>query len=86
MRPLKIGIALLGVFALYIFRVGIVTLGSLVYVYFLPGVIASHRGYSRAPAIYWICALLGWTILAWVGCMLFAMCLTKPATTEVGLA
>lgn len=86
MRTLKLGIAILSVVALYIFRIGIIILGSMVYVYLLPGVMASHRTYHRAPTIYWICALFGWTVLVWLGCLLFSMSLPKHASAEVGLA
>lgn len=86
MRTLNLGIAILGVVVLYIFRIAIITIGSMVYVYLLPGVVASHRSYQRAPSIYWICALLGWTVLVWLGCLVFSMSLPKLADAEVELA
>jgi hypothetical protein len=86
MRTIKVWIAILGVVALYVFRIGIIILGSMLYIYLLPGVIASHRHYPRASTVYWICALFGWTLLVWLGCLLFSLSLTKHANPEVALA
>ena len=45
---------------------GHIILWALIFVYFLPAVIASHRRLPRKDHIIAVNALLGWTVVGWV--------------------
>ena len=46
--------------------VGILVLGLGVFFYFLPTIIAGHRGHPNMSPIWVVNLLLGWTVLGWV--------------------
>jgi hypothetical protein len=85
MSTITVSVTILCAAALYTFRVAMITLGSILYIYLLPGVLASYRGYSKASTIYWICALCGWMLLPWLGCLIFSICLKKHTGIEAVL-
>lgn len=41
--------------------------------YFLPGLIASQRGHHNANAIFVLNLFLGWTILGWIGALVWSV-------------
>ncbi len=45
------------------------------FIYFIPALNA--RGKNRAPAIFVLNLFLGWTIIGWVGALIWSMC-EKP--------
>lgn len=82
MKVLRIAMVLVFVAALYVFRLALLALGCIVYVYLLPAVIASNRDYPRAGRIYWVCGLTGWLLIPWLACLLFVLLHTKPQSAE----
>lgn len=50
----------------------IVLLSLLLGGYFLPVIVAAHRGHHQLLAIGALDLLLGWTVLGWVGAMVWA--------------
>lgn len=55
-----------------LFRVILCALGSVIYLYLLPGIIAAKRGHPRARDLYLICAFGGWLVLPWAGALWLA--------------
>jgi hypothetical protein len=55
---------------------GILVTALLLTVYFLPWIVANHRGHHRQVAIFFINLLLGWSMIGWLGALVWA--LTKP--------
>lgn len=49
--------------------------------YFLPLIVAALRKHRQLPAIAMVDILLGWTVLGWIGALVWA--LTSPATPQV---
>jgi cytoskeletal protein RodZ len=43
------------------------------YLYFLPGVIAGYRKHKHRTLITWLNLILGWTVLAWIGLLVWAL-------------
>jgi hypothetical protein len=41
--------------------------------YFLPFIIAAVRNHRNAPAIFLLNLLLGWTLLGWIGALIWAV-------------
>jgi len=52
---------------------GLILLLLVGFVYILPGVVASSRHKRNAGAIWTLNILLGWTLLGWVGALVWAM-------------
>jgi hypothetical protein len=52
-----------------LFRMLLFVLGSLLYVYLLPGIIAGKRNHPHTRDIYLVCALGGWLVLPWLGAL-----------------
>ncbi len=50
----------------------LLTLSS-VALYFLPTFVAFQRHHADAAAIWYVNALLGWTVVGWVGAMVWAV-------------
>jgi hypothetical protein len=49
--------------------------------YSLPGYVALHRKHKNAMPIFLTCVLLGWTVIGWLGCLLWAVSdLVHPKT------
>ncbi len=46
-------------------------------VYFLPGAIAKNRHHHNAGAIWALNILLGWTMLGWIGALVWALTAVK---------
>jgi hypothetical protein len=52
-------------------------------VYFLPFIIARWRGHPRSVLLGFLDLLLGWTVVAWIVCLVWALCdQCKPAFTR----
>lgn len=56
---------------------GLVTVLLLLGIYFFPALIAWARGNRQTTAIFILNLLLGWTLLGWVGALVWAF--IKPA-------
>jgi hypothetical protein len=56
----------------FAFRLVQLLLGSMLYVYLLPGVIAQKRQHPRTQAIYLVSGLAGWLILPWLAAFAYA--------------
>lgn len=56
-------------------------LTMLVILHFLPSVIAFFRGKHNAVAIFALNLFLGWTIIGWVGALIWALVKDRPAST-----
>jgi hypothetical protein len=50
-------------------------------IYFVPSLIAANREHRNLVAIVILNALLGWTILGWVGALIWAVIQAQPQTT-----
>jgi hypothetical protein len=57
---------------------GEVLLGILLVMYVLPAILASLRGHSQAGAIWVLNLLLGWTVVGWVGSLVWACTTPQP--------
>lgn len=69
----RVGIVLLAAGGLCLLRIGLVLLGTLVYLLLLPGVIAMKRDYPHADRVFLWCALLGWTGAVWIAALAFVL-------------
>jgi predicted permease len=52
-------------------------------VYFLPSILAASKGHPHGPPIFLVNILLGWTIMGWLACLVWAASLPgerKPYT------
>ena len=54
-------------------------------VYFVPFLIANHRGHRNQVPIFFLNLLLGWTIVGWVGALIWASIANKDKTKKEGL-
>ena len=51
-------------------------IGSVAAAYLLPGIIAGVRGHGSASAILAANILLGWTIIGWIGALIWSLTAT----------
>lgn len=56
-----------------------IMLAVMVAAYFLPGLIAYMRGHHNAASIMLLNLLLGWTLLGWIGALVWSASATKPS-------
>ena len=54
------------------YRIVLLTIGSVLYVYLLPGLIAKARRHVHAERIFLACALFGWLIFPWLSALVYA--------------
>jgi ABC-type transport system involved in cytochrome c biogenesis permease component len=60
---------------------GLILLGLIVLVYFIPMYVAYYRGHPNAMAIFALNLLLGWTFIGWVIALVWALtAVDKPRT------
>lgn len=52
---------------------GFIYLGLWMMLYFLPFIIAKSKKRSNTHAIFWVNALLGWTMIAWFVALFWAL-------------
>src|SRR5260370_12944779 len=52
---------------------GIVTVGVVLALYFLPWIIANHRHHPQQTPIFALNLLLGWTLIGWVIAIVWAL-------------
>jgi len=45
-----------------------------VLLYFTPWLIGLNRGVNSCVGLFFVNLLLGWSIIGWVGCLLWAVC------------
>jgi hypothetical protein len=55
----------------------ILLIGVGVFVYFIPGIVASLRDHHNCVAIWMLNIFAGWTFLGWVGALVWA-CTSPP--------
>ena len=48
------------------------------FLYFAPALVASSRRHESAPAVWILNFLLGWTVVGWVICLIWALSLPQP--------
>ena len=75
--PLVAGIAL-GALVVFAFRLVLLALGSVVYLYLLPGIVARNRHHPRQGDLFKLSAFGGWLVLPWLVALVAA--LSGPAT------
>jgi hypothetical protein len=51
---------------------GFVILAALLFFYLLPTFVAWRRGHHQAPAIFVLNLAFGWTVIGWIGAMIWA--------------
>jgi hypothetical protein len=57
-----------------------VSIAFVIACYFLPGIVAAYRNHHSAAAIMWLNLFLGWTLLGWVGALVWAFtAVNKPS-------
>ena len=61
---------------------GLIALLIMLIVYCAPSIVASQRAHHNRQAILALNLLLGWTVLGWIGALIWA--LTRPPTTSHG--
>lgn len=71
-RTLSITAVVLIAIVVTAFRLVLLAIGSALYLYLLPGIIATKREHPRANQIYLVCALTGWLIVPWLTTLGFA--------------
>jgi hypothetical protein len=54
-------------------HVGFLNLCLLLGLYMLPGLVAAIRGHRNTAAIFLLNLLLGWTILGWIGALVWSV-------------
>lgn len=64
---------------------GLIALLALLIIYCAPSIVASQRQHHNRQAILVLNLLLGWTLLGWIGALIWA--LTKPpASSQKGVS
>ena len=61
-------------FGIGVLKVVILAVGFIVglFIYLLPSVMASNKKHSKIPVIVFLNIFLGWTLLVWVACLIWA--------------
>jgi len=59
----------------------LVVLAIILIAYFLPGIIAASRNHHQSGAIFVLNLLLGWTVLGWIGALVWASTAVHVATS-----
>lgn len=49
----------------------ILVLICIIYIYFLPYTLAKSKGRNDRFWVFWINLFIGWTILGWIGCIVW---------------
>ena len=60
------------------FVLSLIMLAAMIGLYFLPGLIAYMRGHHNAVSIMLLNLFLGWTLLGWVGALVWSASSSKP--------
>lgn len=64
-------------------RMGFVAV--IVLLYALPGLMAYSKGHDKATLIFVTNFFTGWTLIGWVGCLVWASTAAKPSTTPLSV-
>jgi hypothetical protein len=62
---------------------GLLILGILLGMYFLPSGVAAMRSHRQAIAIFMLNIFLGWTVIGWVGALVWACTNPAPPPTVI---
>lgn len=73
----RLAVGLLAGALMLMFHLVAIALGCMVYVYFLPGVIAMRREYPGTNKVFVACAVAGWTVIGWIAALVFALTLPE---------
>lgn len=65
----------------FAFRLILLAVGSILYLYLLPGLVARDRAHPHQQKLQTLCALSGWLILPWL--IGFCIALTGPVKTPL---
>lgn len=63
--------------------VGLIVIGILLALYFLPSLVAAMRHHRQAVAIFMLNIFLGWTLLGWVVALVWACMNPSPPATVI---
>ena len=55
----------------------------IIFVYFLPSIIASSRGHHNSTALFFANLFFGWTFIGWVVCLIWALTNKSEDTTII---
>jgi lysylphosphatidylglycerol synthetase-like protein (DUF2156 family) len=69
---LVVAAIVLGATLVTAFRLVLLMVGSALYIYLLPGVVAQRRHHLRQQQIYMVTALAGWLVIPWVLALVYA--------------
>lgn len=61
----------------------IILVGLLLGLYFLPTFIGYSRSHTQAIAILMLNLFLGWTVIGWVGALVWAFVVPRPQTVII---
>lgn len=64
------------------FRLVLVALGSALYVYLLPAVIAGKRNHPKVRELYWICGMSAWLVIPWIAALIYVYKPSKMAQAD----
>lgn len=70
------------VYYILVIVVSIVVVCGAIIFYFIPTIIANHRKHKNAEAIVLLNVFLGWTLLGWVICLIWAVYSQEPIKIE----
>lgn len=70
-----------GVFAMGVFLVGVIGIA----IYLLPSFVAYGRKHPNETAIFVLNFLLGWTVVGWVGSLVWAFTVSTPQAPSAGV-
>ncbi|WP_221227707.1 superinfection immunity protein [Rhodocyclus tenuis] len=59
---------------------GLATIALLILVYFVPAIVAYRRGHHQRNAIAILNLFLGWTLLGWVGALVWSATQVRSAS------
>jgi hypothetical protein len=62
---------------------GILFLLFLAFMYFVPTVVAAARKHSQTLAIFFLNLLLGWSVIGWVGALIWSLTTSQPQQTVI---
>ena len=62
---------------------GLFFLLFLTFMYFVPSVVAAARKHTQTLAIFFLNLLLGWSVIGWIGALIWALTTPQPPTQTV---
>jgi hypothetical protein len=62
---------------------GLIAIAIILALYFLPSIIAARRNHLNRVAIYALNFFLGWSVIAWILCLVWALSNSSPQVVVV---